>query len=403
MSEKRRDNKGRILQKGESQRSDNRYMFRYTDIFGKTQTIYSWRLVRSDSVPYGKRDNGALRDLKKQILRDLNDGIAPNGNEYTVLDLVKKYVSQKAGVKETTYAGYKTTMNYLSKDPFGMERIDKIKPSDAKAWLINLQKNGKSYAAIHNIRGVLRPAFRMAVDDDLLRKNPFDFELTTVIVDDTARRDALTNQQEKKFLSFIKNDPHYCKYYDGMFILFHTGMRISEFTGLTLDDIDLNKKTIRIDHQLQKTGTHVYIEKSPKTDCGNRILPMTREVCEAFRRIIRDRKAPSPEPVIDGYSGFLFFDKDGKPMVAMHWEKYFQHALAKHNRIYKEQLPKITPHVCRHTYCTNMVKKGMSPKALQYLMGHRDVSTTLNYYTHFKLNDAKEALENAVKGRKKKQ
>lgn len=115
MSEKRRDNKGRILQKGESQRSDNRYMFRYTDIFGKTQTIYSWRLVRSDSVPYGKRDNGALRDLKKQILRDLNDGIAPNGNEYTVLDLVKKYVSQKAGVKETTYAGYKTTMNYLSK------------------------------------------------------------------------------------------------------------------------------------------------------------------------------------------------------------------------------------------------------------------------------------------------
>ena len=90
-------------------------------------------------------------------------------------------------------------------------------------------------------------------------------------------------------------------------------------------------------------------------------------------------------------------------MVAMHWEKYFQHALAKHNRIYKEQLPKITPHVCRHTYCTNMVKKGMSPKALQYLMGHRDVSTTLNYYTHFKLNDAKEALENAVKGRKKKQ
>lgn len=80
-------------------------------------------------------------------------------------------------------------------------------------------------------------------------------------------------------------------------------------------------------------------------------------------------------------------------MVAMHWEKYFQHAVQKYNRIYRIQLPKITPHVCRHTYCSNMAKSGMNPKVLQYLMGHSDISVTLNTYTHLKLDDAIEEVE----------
>lgn len=82
--------------------------------------------------------------------------------------------------------------------------------------------------------------------------------------------------------------------------------------------------------------------------------------------------------MIDGYKGFLFLDKKDMPEVALHWEKHFEWALAKHNRIYKEQLPKITPHVCRHTYCSNMAKSGMNPKTLQYLMGHADIGVTLN-------------------------
>ena len=121
---------------------------------------------------------------------------------------------------------------------------------------------------------------------------------------------------------------------------------------------------------------------------------MTDDVYEHFRKIISERKPPKVEPMIDGYSGFLYFDKSGKPMVGMHWEKYFQHALGKYNSIYKVQLPKITPHVCRHTYCSNMAKSGMNPKTLQYLMGHSDIGVTLNTYTHLGLEDAKEELEN---------
>ena len=103
-------------------------------------------------------------------------------------------------------------------------------------------------------------------------------------------------------------------------------------------------------------------------------------------------KKPKKEPAIDGYKGFLFLDKKDMPEVALHWEKHFEWALAKHNRIYKEQLPKITPHVCRHTYCSNMAKSGMNPKTLQYLMGHADIGVTLNTYTHLGAEDAREEL-----------
>ena len=80
-------------------------------------------------------------------------------------------------------------------------------------------------------------------------------------------------------------------------------------------------------------------------------------------------------------------------MVALHWQKYFQHIREKYNKIYRIQMPKVTPHVCRHTYCSNMAKTGINPKSLQYLMGHADISVTLNTYTHVRFEDAKEVLQ----------
>lgn len=401
MSEKRRDTKNRILRTGESQEADGRYKYRYIDANGKRKTVYSWRLVATDSIPSGKKDNAPLREQEKAIVRDVDDMIIPDGGGLTVLNLTKKYIGQKTGVKHTTRAGYSTVINLLTRDSFGSRRIDKVKLSDAKGWLIKLQQeDGKSYSAIHSIRGVLRPAFQMAVDDDVLRKNPFEFMLATVLVNDAVTREAITRKEERTFLDFIKNDSHYSKYYDGMYVLFKTGMCISEFTGLTLKDIDMENRTINIDHQLQKTGTLVYIDTT-KTYAGMRVIPMQDDVYDCFERILNRRKPPKVEPMIDGYSGFLWFDKDGKPMVAMHWEKYFQHAVAKYNSIYRVQLPKITPHVCRHTYCSNMAKSGMNPKVLQYLMGHSDIGVTLNTYTHLKLDDAREEMENLARQQEK--
>ena len=393
MSEKRRDNKNRILRNGESQRKDGRYAFKYTDANGKAQFVYSWKLESTDKLPAGKRDCVSLREKEKQIFRDLDDEIVPRGGELTVLDLVQKYILQKTGVRPNTEAGYKTVVNMLKKDPFCSKRIDRIKLSDAKCWLIQLQKDGRSYSSIHSIRGVVRPAFQMAVDDDLIRKNPFEFQLATIVVNDSVTREAITRKQERAFLEFVKNDKHFCKYYDAIYILFKTGLRISEFVGLTLSDIDLKNRTINIDHQLQRTSQMQYVIMPTKTNSGTRTLPMTDEVYQCFSRIIANRPKVKVEPIIDGKSGFLYLDKNGMPMVALHWEKYFQHICEKYNSIYKVQMPKVTPHVCRHTYCSNMAKSGMNPKTLQYLMGHSDISVTLNTYTHIGFEDAKEELK----------
>lgn len=116
---------------------------------------------------------------------------------------------------------------------------------------------------------------------------------------------------------------------------------------------------------------------------------MTQEVYECFQRILKSRKRPRVEPMVDKRIGFLFLDKNGMPKVAGHWEKYFNHMVGKYNRMHKVQLPAITPHVCRHTYCTNMARAGMNPKSLQYLMGHSEVATTMDVYTHFGYEEAK--------------
>ncbi len=390
---KRRDKKDRVLRTGESQRPDGRYVYVYTDYHGKQKFIYSWKLVPTDSLPPGRRKCLSLREKEEQLKLDMLVGIIPEGGGFTVLQLVKKYVSQKTAVKHSTKAGYKTVINYLETDEFGSRRIDTVKLSDAKTWLIMLQKGGKGYSTLHTIRGVLRPAFQMAVDDDLIRKNPFEFQLCTVVVNDSVTRDAITKKQERNLLKFIKYDEHFCKYYDGIYILFKTGLRISEFVGLTMKDIDFKSMTINVNHQLQRTSNMEYVIEDTKTTCGTRVLPMTEDVADCFRRIITNRKKLRKEPKIAGYSGFLFLDKNDMPMVALHWEKYFQHIIIKYNSIYKEELPKVTPHVCRHTYCSNMAKAGMNPKTLQYLMGHADISVTLNTYTHIKFDDAKAEID----------
>ena len=393
MSEKRRDNRNRILHNGESQRQDGRYAYKYKDINGETKFVYSWRLDKNDRAPAGKPRDLSLREKERQIQQDLFNQIVPNGGNLTVLELVQKYLSLKVNVRHNTQANYNFMVGILKKEAFGSLRIDKVKQSDAKAWLIKLQKDGRGYSTIHSVRGVVRPAFEMAVQDDLIRKNPFGFELATVVVNDSVTREAITRAQERAFLKFIQEDNCYRKYYDGIYILFHTGLRISEFCGLTISDIDFQNKRIRVDHQLQRKRDMEYIIEDTKTKSGERYVPMSQQVVECFRRVIANRKPPKQEPIINGYTGFLFLDKNGMPMVALHWEHYFKHILNKYNSIYKVQLPKITPHVCRHTFCSNMAKSGMSPKTLQYIMGHSDISVTLTTYTHLTFDDAKAVFD----------
>ena len=173
MSEKRRDNKGRVLKTGEYQEKDGRYVYRYMDNMGKRRIIRSWRLTNADTTPAGKKVTPSLREQEQELQVQICKGIF--STKVTVCELVERYITTKTGVTHNTKTGYRTVQNILEKEPFGHKPIDKIKFSDAKIFLIGLQDKGRSYSTVHSIRGVLRPAFQMAFEDNEIGYNPFNF------------------------------------------------------------------------------------------------------------------------------------------------------------------------------------------------------------------------------------
>ncbi|MBD5457179.1 MAG: site-specific integrase [Lachnospiraceae bacterium] len=384
MSEKRKDAKGRVLRAGESQRKDLIYQYRYTDFRGKRQTVYS-------------SDLKELREKEKEIQKHLNDGIDYAAGRATVISLLERYIGLKQGVRYSTKVGYNSVLNLMKQEDFGYRQIGSIKVSDAKQWVIKLHNDGKGYGSISIIRGVVKPAFQMAYNEDIIRRNPFDFKLVDVIPNDSKKRGAMTEEQQDIWMNFIREDKTYTKYYDEFVVLLGTGMRVSEFCGLTMSDLDFEHRRIRVDHQLiRERGGKYYVEKT-KTACGVRFIPMTDDVCQSLKNILARRKKVKVETIVDGYSGFILLDKNSKPKVALHIENEMRWAMSKYGKLHPDQpLPNITPHVFRHTFCTNMANAGMDVKTLQYLMGHSDAGVTLNIYTHTSYDRAAEQMAKLI-------
>ena len=123
---------------------------------------------------------------------------------------------------------------------------------------------------------------------------------------------------------------------------------------------------------------------------------MTDTVYMSLKRVLQNRSKPETEFVVDGYSGFLFLDKMGMPKVAMHLENYMRNMQKKYVALNGDTLPHITPHVLRHTFCTDMQQAGIDVKSLQYLMGHSTASVTLDVYTHTDYRAVEQAFEKAA-------
>ena len=383
MAERRKDSKNRVLRSGESQRKDGTYMYRYTDVRGKRVCVYARTLED-------------LRVKEQTIQKELNDGIDYAAGEIIVLDLLKRYIATKTGVRYNTKVGYQFVLNLVSKENFGYLKIRDIKPSDVKQWFIKLYQDGRRYSTITSVRGVLRPAFEMAVEDDIIRRNPFSFQITDVVPNDSKTRQAISGEVKERFLTFIRESRHYSQYYDEIIILLGTGMRVSELYGLTRADLDFEARRIKVERQLTRTRHCEYYVEKPKTASGERYIPMTDEVYRAFQNAVQRRKQPKVELLIDGHTGFLFLDKDGKPKVAMHLEHVMKRIVDRYNDAHEDKLPSITPHVLRHTFCTEMANSGIDLKSLQYLMWHSDAGVTLNVYTHASYEAAENAMRKAV-------
>lgn len=373
--ERRKDNKGRVLQKGESQRKDGRYVYQYNDIYGKRKCVYADTL--SD-----------LRKKEKQIDKDLDDNIDTVGAEITLNEQFDKYISLKTQMRNSTKQNYIDLWNgNLRYNALGNKKLCDIKKSDVLRFYNSLSERGLKYSTIKTFNCMISPCLDLAVDDDVIRKNPCNGCLSE-FNRDSEERMSLTEHEQEVFLEFIQQNKVYSAHYPLIMFMIGTAVRCGEAIGLTWNDVDFKNKEVSINHQLiyKKSGkSYGFYADSPKTDSGIRVIPMTKDVCKALMKQRQNQlsKGWRTNVEIDGYSDFVFSTKNGNPIMPSAVNNLLLNIVNRYNSAVGEiELPHISAHILRHTGCTRMAEAGIDPKVLQYIMGHSNISVTMDVYNH---------------------
>lgn len=406
MVKSRKDNKGRVLRKGESQRkSDLRYIYQYTDPNGNRRVIYS-------------RDLLELREKEKKLIRDQLDGIDTYCSGKATLNYVfDRYIATKYNLKIHTKSNYKYMYDHCVRDTFGKRSISDIKYSDVKFFYYSLlHEKGLKMNTLDTVHTVLHPTFEMAVRDGIIRMNPTKgviAEMKQGFGKNKGIRHALTLEQQRAFLGYVAKSPIYCHWLTLFTVLFGTGCRIGEVIGLRWEDLDYEKRLISINHSViymymenRKSEFHV---STPKTEAGIRVIPMMDAVYQAFQDEYQEQKENGfNTTVLDGMSGFIFSNRDGNLLnpsvinraIRRIYEAYNAEEIL--NAKKEKRLPVLIPHFSchhiRHTFCTRFCENETNLKVIQAIMGHANIETTMDIYaeaTELKKQEAIKALEHS--------
>lgn len=384
----RRLDKSRItLRKGETQRQDGIYDYRWTSPDGKRHSIYASTLEE-------------LRAKEEQITVDVHDGIKTETRMVTVNEMFDLWCDLKRGIKDNTFQNYKYMYNLFIRPNFGKIRITMVKKTDVKRFY-NTLADGKilKVSTIDTLHNILHQVFDMALNDNYIRLNPTDNmlkELKKAHNFSVEKRKALTIPEQELFMRFLKDSPQYNHWYPIFAVMLGTGMRVGELTGLRWCDIDFDEDLISVNHTLvfynhgDNKGCTFSIN-TPKTEAGNRTIPILPSVKEALQM---ERKMQQEFDVkcsvsIDGYSDFIFVNRFGATQHQGTLNKAIKRIIRDCNDEVllksKEKDPVLLPpfscHSLRHTFTTRAVESGMNVKVLQEVLGHKDISTTLNIYT----------------------
>lgn len=388
---RRKDNKGRVLQKGESQRKDGRYVYQYTDLQGTRKSIYAKNL--SD-----------LRKKKREAIRDLEDHIDTYGATITLNQLFDRYLSLKTNIRNSTRQNYIDLWNNnIRHTPLGSKQVRKIVKSDILKLYKSFSDRGLKYSTLRTFDGMLIPSFNLAVADDLIRKNPCIGCAREYKKDDARERVALSRPQEQQLVNYISSDIIYAKHLPMIKVALKTGLRCGELIGLTWSDVDFDKEEINVNHQLvykKVDGRYKFYAEAPKTKSGTRIIPMTKEVKHELL-IQKQRQIMNGTPskvIINGYHDFCFTTKNRVPIMPSAVNSVLYNIVNAYNKRVnesegEEKLPRISAHILRHTACTRMAEYGMDIKVLQYIMGHNSIDITMNVYNHVSAERNKEEMK----------
>ena len=402
----RRDGKGRTLRKGEHYRkTDGRYSYIYRDPFGKQHTIYSHNLVQ-------------LRQREEELQRDQMDGL----NHYVagtadVNFMFDRYIATKSELRSTTYANYTYTWDHFIRDTFGKKKLKDVKYSDVIFFYTDLLASGLQINTLESINTVLRPTFQLAVRDDILRKNPVDgayAEVKKKHGGSKKSRRALTLEQQREFMNYVAENPFFYHWYPFFVLLLCTGCRIGEAIGLRWDDVDMKNRIININHSLtyytraDNAYRCEFRVSLPKTEAGIRDIPMMEPV---YNMLMEEYEYQEENGFctanVDGMTNFIFSNRFGMPHNPQAVNRAIRRIVDAHNaeeeveakkkRREPVMIPYFSCHIFRHTFASRFCENETNIKVIQEVMGHADVSTTMNIYAEARTEVKKESLENLAR------
>lgn len=409
----RRDTKNRLLGKGEYQKSDGRYMYRYVDSKGNSRFVYSWTLTQTDRPPKGKHSEKCLRELEKEIAKDLQDEIDSfKAKKMTLNAFYEDYIEQKQELKTSTRTNYKYMYKKYVWDSIGRRKLPEIKYSDIKKFYNHLIREvGFKPNSMETIHTILHPIFATAVRDGYIRVNPTDGVMAEIKKSndwEKPKRHALSVGEQEAFVEFTKSHSVYSHWLPLFTVLLGTGCRVGEVVGLTWDDCDFKNGIININHSLiyrpdEYTGKSGFYISTPKTKAGEREIPMFEAVKKALlNERMRQMREGFNQTVIDGYSGFIFSNRFNGVLSPHNINRAIERITRDYNveeselaaRQNREPLllPHFSVHNLRHTFCTRMCENESNIKVIQEIMGHSDISTTMDVYNEATRDKKKESF-----------
>lgn len=402
MAKARKDLRGRALKKGEVQRkSDQRYMYTYTDPLGRRKFIYA-------------NDLTELREKEQKLQRDQLDGLdLYAAGKATVNDTFDRYMATKFELRDSTRNGYLYTYDHLIRDKFGFKKLVDVKYSDVlQFYYYLLNEKGIALGTLDSVHCLLHPTFQLAVRDDIIRKNPTDGvmkEISKKGGKNRGVRHALTVDEQRAFMEYIANHPVYYHWWPLFTVLLGTGTRIGEFLGLRWQDLDFERRVISINHSVvyysqKDTKTSVMRVSLPKTEAGIRTIPMLDMVKDAFE-MEREAQKETGENIqeFDGMSGFVFTNRFGNipnPQTVNDTIRRIRNSYnaeevlnAKKENREKLLLPHFSCHHLRHTFATRLCETETNLKVIQAIMGHRNIETTMDIYAEATERKKQESFE----------
>lgn len=407
MAISRKDPKGRKLKDGESYRSsDERYQYRYSLGNGKRHIIYAKTLEE-------------LRKKEEEVKDNQRNNVKTNVARVTLNDIFELYMSGKTELKASTRTNYNYMYNNYVRNELGVRKIVSIKYSDIKKFYNSLiNDRGFKPNSMEIINTIIHPVFTLAVRDGYIRTNPTDGAMAEIKKShnwEKPKRHALTVTEQQAFIDFVANSKTYNHWLPLFTVFIGTGCRVGEIVGLRWCDCDFERGSISINHNLvyrqADDGKCAFHVTTPKTSAGIRTVPMLKDVRKA---LLQEKKKQMAEGFndteIDGYTGFIFTNKVGYIHNPQTINRAIKRIIRDHNNEEKEiakqekrepiLIRDFSVHNLRHTFCTRFCENETNLKVIQEIMGHSDISTTMNIYaeaTNDKKQEAFSQLEGKIK------